>query len=125
MSEPTDPDDPMAITTRAFTLLRRIGEGKTLKPDQVHELLELLKTMLGSNVTTILDSFRAEMNSKLAAIDSFRAEMNSKLAAIDSSRAEMNSKINSIRWLIGIVGGAMTILFAAITVFVAILALGG
>ncbi len=111
MSEPTDPDDPMAITTRAFTLLRRIGEGKTLKPDQVHELLELLKTMLGSNVTTILDSFRAEMNSKLA--------------AIDSSRAEMNSKINSIRWLIGIVGGAMTILFAAITVFVAILALGG
>ncbi len=95
----------------AFTLLHRISEGKTLKPDQVHELLELLKTMSGSNVTTILDSFRAEMNSKLA--------------AIDSSRIEMNSKINSIRWLIGIFGGAMTIMFAAITVFVAILALGG
>ncbi len=67
--------------------------------------------MSGSNVTAILDSFRAEMNSKLA--------------AIDSSRIEMNSKINSIRWLIGIFGGAMTIMFAAITVFVAILALGG
>ena len=67
--------------------------------------------MSGSNVTTILDSFRAEMNSKFAAIDSFRVEM--------------NSKINSIRWLIGIFGGAMMILFAAITVFVAILALGG
>ena len=107
MSEPTDPDDPMAISTRAFTLLRRIGEGKTLKPDQVHELLELLKTMLGSNVTTVIDSFRAEMNSKLAAIDS------------------LNSKISSMQWLIGIVGGAMTILFAAMTVFAAIIALGG
>lgn len=92
--------DETTLTTNAFNLLCKLGEGKKLKPDQVYELLELLKTMSGSNVITTIDALRAEMNSRLDA-------QNSRLDA-------QNSKFDSIRWTIGIVGGAVTIILTII-----------
>lgn len=106
MSERVSTDETN-LTTHAFNLLCKLGEGKKLKPDQVYELLELLKTMSGSNVITTIDALRAEMNSKLGSIDALRAEMNSRLDA-------QNSKFDSIRWTIGIVGGAVTIVLTII-----------
>lgn len=99
MSERVSTDET-TLTTNAFNLLCKLGEGKKLKPDQVYELLELLKTMSGSNVITTIDALRAEMNSRLDA-------QNSRLDA-------QNSKFDSIRWTIGIVGGAVTIVLTII-----------
>ena len=54
------------------------------------------------------------MNSKLGSIDALRAEMNSRLDAQNSRLDAQNSKFDSIRWTIGIVGGAVTIVLTII-----------
>ncbi len=72
-----------------------------------------------------LDALKESSNSKLDALkESQRVGM---YALNESQRVGMEAlerKYNSILWIIGAIGGALTLLFAAITVMVAIIALG-
>ena len=61
-------------------------------------------------------------------LDALNESSNAKLDALNESQRvgmeALERKYNSIVWIIGAIGGAITLLFAAMTVMVAIIALG-
>lgn len=94
-------------TGRLFAFLRKLVEGKKLSVQDAHEASNEIYNMAAINT-----------------IERFGSRLD---ALKESQRVGMEAlerKYNSILWIIGAIGGAITLLFAAMTVMVAIIALG-
>ncbi len=89
---------------RSFVLLRKLSEGKTLSPEETHELLENQYNMAGSNVITKIEAQNAKM-------DALAESMNAKMDMLVDS---MNRQHSTFLWVIGIA----TALLGAIQIFI-------
>ncbi len=108
MSEITNPDE-VNLTTRAFTLLRRLSEDGKLTPEEIHELLQTQKKMASSELIpqlqNSLESLGNRIDSVSEKLDSYKEATNSKLDA-------QNSKYHVLIVIISIIGAALTIALA-------------
>ena len=125
-------DERRPEAVRTFVLLRRLSEGKTLTPEETHELLENHYNMAGSNLiakieTQIsrLDAHIQSMNAKHDALvekmdakhDAFVEKMDAKHDAFVESMSALKNSMerqhSTFLWVIGIA----TALLGAIQIF--------
>ncbi len=126
MSEITNPDE-VNLTTRAFTLLRRLSEDGKLTPEEIHELLQTQKKMasselipqlqnslesLGNRIDSVSEKLGNRIDSVSEKLDSYKEATNSKLDAQNSKFDAQNSKYHVLIVIISIIGAALTIALA-------------
>ena len=68
-------DERRPESVRTFVLLRRLSEGKTLTPEETHELLENHYNMAGANVI-------AKIETQISRLDAHIQSMNAKHDAL-------------------------------------------
>ncbi len=109
--------DHRSDATRLFSFLRRLAKGEgNLSKDEIHELSELILSMSGSNVSTEIASFKEVILSKFEAltarVDALAESSDAKFDILTARIDAQDSKINSTRWMIGILGGVITLIIA-------------
>ncbi len=109
---------PTINTDKLFAFLRKLVEGKKLSVQDAHEASNEIYNMAAINT---IERFGSRL-------DALNESSNAKLDTLNESQRvgmeALERKYNSIIWIIGAIGGAITLLFAAMTVMVAIIALG-
>ena len=95
--------DQRPDATRAFSLLRRLAKDAKLSAEEIHELVEIINTMSGSNVIAKIDAQNARLD---ALVESMNAKLDSQ-----------NSKYTTLITIVSIVGGLVSLILAYGTFF--------
>ena len=95
---------------RTFALLRKLSEGKTLPPEETHELLENQYNMAGLNVITKIEAQNAKLD---AFTESMNVRQDALVARLDILKDSMDRQHSTFLWVIGIA----TALLGAIQIF--------
>ena len=90
--------------------MRKLSEGKTLSPEETHELLENHYNMAGLNVITKIEAQNAKLD---AFVESMNARQDAFVARLDALKDSMDRQHSTFLWVIGIA----TALLGAIQIF--------
>ena len=103
-------DEQRPESVRTFVLLRRLSEGKTLTPEETHELLENHYNMAGANVTAKIETQISRLD---AQIQSMNAKHDALVESMNALKNSMERQHSTFLWVIGIA----TALLGAIQIF--------
>ena len=106
--------DQRPDATRAFSLLRRLAKGTKLSAEEVHELVEVINTMSGSNVIAKIDAQNARLD---VLIESMNAKHDALVESVNAKLDSQNSKYTTLITIISIVGGLVSLILAYGTFF--------
>ena len=117
--------DQRPDATRAFSLLRRLAEDTKLSAEEVHELVEVINTMSGSNVIAKIDAHNARLDALIesmnvkhdALVESMNAKHDSLVKSMNARLDSQNSKYTTLITIISIVGGLVSLILAYGTFF--------
>ena len=90
-------DEQRPESVRTFVLLRQLSEGKTLTPEETHELLENHYNMAGSNIIARIEVQISRLDARMQSIDAKHdAQMQSMDAKHDALVESMNAKHDAL-----------------------------